>query len=73
MAGPEAHVIVGKVIVIVVLVAILASLGSALLAILRGRSRPTLKALTLRVALSVGLFVFLMIAYATGLISPHGF
>jgi hypothetical protein len=63
---------VGKVIVIVVLIAILASLGSALVAILRGRSGLTLQALTLRVALSMGLFVFLMIAYATGLISPHG-
>ncbi len=62
----------GKVIVIVVLVAILASLGSALVAILRGRSGLTLRALTLRVALSIGLFVFLMIAYATGLILPHG-
>lgn len=62
----------GKVIVIVVLIAILASLGSALVAILRGRSGLTLQALTLRVALSMGLFVFLMIAYATGLISPHG-
>jgi len=63
---------VGKVIVIVVLITILASLGSALVAMLRGRSGLTLKALTLRVALSIGLFVFLMIAYATGLISPHG-
>jgi len=63
---------VGKVIVIVVLITILASLGSALVAMLRGRSGLTLKALTLRVALSISLFVFLMIAYATGLISPHG-
>lgn len=62
----------GKVIVIVVLITILASLGSALVAMLRGRSGLTLKALTLRVALSISLFVFLMIAYATGLISPHG-
>lgn len=66
------NIIVGKVIVIVVLIAILASLGSALVAILHGRSGLTLQALTLRVALSIGLFVFLMIAYATGLISPHG-
>ena len=62
----------GKVIVIVVLITILASLGSALVAMLRGRSGLTLQALTLRVALSIGLFVFLMIAYATGVISPHG-
>ncbi len=60
-----------KVIVIVVLIAILASLGSALVAMLHGRSGLTLHALILRVALSIGLFVFLMIAYATGLISPH--
>jgi len=63
---------VGKVIVIVVLIAILASLGSALVAILRGRSGLTMQALTLRIALSIGLFAFLMIAYVTGLISPHG-
>ncbi|MGH8574263.1 MAG: DUF2909 domain-containing protein [Gammaproteobacteria bacterium] len=62
----------GKVIVIVALIAILASLGSALVAMLRGRSGLTLQALTLRVALSIGLFVFLVIAYAIGLISPHG-
>jgi len=62
----------GKVIVIVVLITILASLGSALVAMLRGRSGLTLQALTLRVALSIGLFVFLMITYATRLISPHG-
>lgn len=62
----------GKLIVIAALIAILASLGSALVAILRGRSAASLKALTLRVALSLGLFVFLMIAYATGLIAPHG-
>jgi len=72
VAWPEADIIVGKVIVIVVLIAILASLGSALVAILRGRSGLTLRTLTLRVALSIGLFVFLMIAYATGLIAPHG-
>jgi DUF2909 family protein len=68
----EGDIIVGRVIVIVVLIAILASLGSALVAMLRGRSGLTLQALTVRVALSIGLFVFLMIAYATGLISPHG-
>jgi hypothetical protein len=66
------NIIVGRVIVIVVLIAIFASLGSALVAMLRGRSGLTLQALTLRIALSIGLFVFLMIAYATGLISPHG-
>ncbi|MGH8864426.1 MAG: DUF2909 domain-containing protein, partial [Burkholderiales bacterium] len=32
----------------------------------------TVRALTLRVALSIGLFVLLMIAYATGWLTPHG-
>ncbi len=63
---------VGKIIVVVALVAILASLFSALFAIVRGRSTGTIRALTLRIGLSLALFVFLMIAYAMGLISPHG-
>ena len=35
-------------------------------------SDATVRALTLRVALSIGFFVLLMIAYATGLLTPHG-
>jgi hypothetical protein len=38
----------------------------------KGQSDRTIKALTLRIALSVGLFLLLLIAYATGLITPHG-
>ncbi len=63
---------VGKIVVVLTVLAILASLFSALVAMLRGRSATTVRALTLRVGLSLGLLVFLLIAYATGLISPHG-
>ncbi len=37
----------------------------------RGRSDRTLKALTWRVAISVALFVLLIIGMATGIVTPH--
>ncbi len=59
-------------IVIIFLVLILASLGSALFYLVRdkGQSDRTLRALTLRVALSVSLFVLLMLGYYLGLLKP---
>lgn len=61
-------------LVLVLFVAILASLGSALGFLLRskGDSKRMLQALTLRVGLSVLLFVLLLIAWRAGLITPHG-
>ena len=52
------------------LVLILASLGSALFFMVKGRDNPKrmAKALTVRVALSVGLFLILMTGYYFGLI-----
>ena len=52
------------------LVLIVASLGSALVFVFRDRSgsRRAMKALALRVGLSVGLFLFLMAAYYFGFI-----
>lgn len=52
------------------LVLIVASLASALVFILKGRDDPRrmAKALTIRVGLSVALFVFLMAGYYFGLI-----
>ena len=35
-------------------------------------SKKTVRALTWRIGLSVGLFVLLLLAFATGLIEPHG-
>jgi cytochrome bd-type quinol oxidase subunit 2 len=63
-----------KILVVCVLVGIVASLGSALFHLARGKgdSRKMVRALTVRVGLSVALFILLMGAWALGLISPHG-
>ena len=63
-----------KIAVVVILLVILGSLGSALVFMIRdqGRGHRTAKALTVRISLSIGLFLLLMIAYAAGLIEPHG-
>ena len=54
------------------LIAIVASLGSAAVFMVRGRgdSRRMAKALAWRVGLSVTLFLLLVIGYALGLIQP---
>ena len=51
-----------RYLVLVILVLIVASLGSALLYVVRDRSgsKRALKALRLRIGLSMGLFLFLM-------------
>lgn len=61
-----------KIIIILMLLAVLSCLGAALVSLLRGQTGRTVKALTLRIALSFGLFILLMITFATGLITPHG-
>ena len=63
-----------KVVIIVVFIGIIASLASGLYYLVndRGDSRRTLRALTFRIGLSVGLFAFLMLLIAMGLIEPHG-
>ncbi len=63
-----------KVFVLIVLGAIVASLASGLVYLNRdqGGSRRTVRALTVRVSLSVALFVLLYIAYFAGWIQPHG-
>ncbi|HEB59641.1 MAG TPA: twin transmembrane helix small protein [Gammaproteobacteria bacterium] len=63
-----------KTLVLVALLAIVASLGIAMFTLVRdkGKSDRVLKALTVRIGLSVALFVALMAAYAAGLITPHG-
>ncbi len=67
-----------RILIIVVLVAILVSLGFGLFHLSRGsrnpeeESRKLARALTVRIALSVILFVLLMVAWRMGLISPHG-
>lgn len=66
--------IIIRLLVLVVLLAILVSLGSALFHLSRkaGDPRKMARDLTIRIALSVALFVLLMLAWRFGLISPHG-
>jgi hypothetical protein len=63
-----------KVLIVVVLLGIVLSLGSALFHLSRGKGDPKkmVRALTIRVGLSVALFILLMLAWYNGLISPHG-
>ena len=63
-----------RVIVILVLLAIVWSLGTALFHLSRpgGDSKKMVRALTLRVGLSLFLFLLLMLAWRAGLIEPHG-
>jgi hypothetical protein len=62
------------IIVVCLLVAIILSLANALyhLSSGRGDSGKMLRALTVRVALSLVLFALLMIAWRVGLITPRG-
>lgn len=63
-----------KLFIIVVLLLIVGSLFSALFFLIKdkGQGRRTARALTLRIGLSIGLFLLLMLGYYTGLIGqPH--
>jgi hypothetical protein len=60
------------VIAVAFFVAMLAALGFAVYAFRRERSDSLLRALTIRVGLSVLFFVLLMLAWWAGLIKPHG-
>jgi ABC-type cobalamin transport system permease subunit len=63
-----------KVLIVIVLLAILASLASGFFYIVhdKGRSQRAVKALTWRISLSLGLFILLMVGYALGIVKPHG-
>jgi hypothetical protein len=64
----------GKIMVVAIFIAILASLGSALVFLIRDRggSTRTAKALTARIGISIGLFALLFVLWWLGLITPHG-
>ncbi len=63
-------------VVLLMLLGIVASLGSALYHLTRGTgqedSRKMVRALSIRVGLSLALFFLLMLAWYAGLITPHG-
>lgn len=63
-----------KIAVLTILVAIVISLASGMLFLIKdkGQTQRTAKALTVRIALSVSLFALLMLGIATGHIKPHG-
>jgi apolipoprotein N-acyltransferase len=63
-----------KILVLACLIAIVLSLGSSLYYLVndKGESKKMVKALTIRVALSVVLFILLLIAWSQGMIEPHG-
>ena len=63
-----------KLLVVLMLVGIVVSLGSALFQLSRGTgdSGKMLRALTWRISLSVVLFLLLLVAYFLGWIRPHG-
>lgn len=63
-----------KFLIIVMLLGIVASLGHALFTMSSGPtdSNRMVQALTVRISLSVGLFVLLLIGWYFGLITPHG-
>lgn len=63
-----------KIIIILFLLVIVGSLASALFYLVRdkGGSDRTVKALTIRVGLSVGLFLLLLLGYYLGLIPKQG-
>ena len=63
-----------KSLIVLVLIAILISLFSGMVFLVKdnGQSKRTVTALTVRIVLSVALFILLIVAFATGLIQPHG-
>ena len=65
-----------KVLIILALLAIIASLGFALHYLYKDRgaahSSRTVKALTTRISLSLVLFALLILLYKAGVLHPHG-
>jgi len=63
-----------KFLIVATLAAIVASLGTGLFHLVKdeGKSNRMVNALTVRIGLSVLLFILLFIAWKGGLIQPHG-
>ena len=63
-----------KISIVIVLLFIIFSLGAALFAFVKKDrdSDSMLKALTYRIALSIGLLILMMLGAQFGLIAPHG-
>ncbi len=63
-----------KIIVVLLFITVLVSLSSGLVFMVKdkGQTHRSVKALTLRIGLSIFAFILLMGAYYAGLIQPHG-
>lgn len=63
-----------KILIILIFAGILLSLSSGMVYLVKdkGQSKRTLKALTLRIGLSVFAFALLMVGHYAGWIQPHG-
>lgn len=68
------HITGPDIFILVILLIIVASLFSGMYYMLhdRGQSTRAVKALTVRIAISLILFAILMIGYWTGWLHPHG-
>jgi hypothetical protein len=63
-----------KIFIIIVMLVIIGALVSSLIFLVRdeGKTQRTVKALTLRIGLSIALFLFLFVAFYFHWITPHG-
>ncbi len=63
-----------KIIVLLLLVLIVISLGAGMFSLIKdgGKTNRTVKFLTIRIILSVALFILLGMAFFFGWIQPHG-
>jgi hypothetical protein len=64
-----------RLIIVIAFIGILAALGSALVFLVRdrGSTNRTVNALTVRISLSVALFLFILFSYWMGWIEPRSY
>ena len=73
LAGNHSRFAFMKIIVVIILLVILGSMASALVFLIKdgGKTRRTVQALTMRISLSVALFLFLLFGYYMGWFVPN--
>ena len=64
-----------RIVIVIALIGILFSLGSALFYLIRdkGTTNRTVNALTIRVGISIALFLFILFSYWMGWIEPRSY
>jgi hypothetical protein len=63
-----------KILILILLALVLISLGAGMFSLIkdRGETNRTVKFLTIRIVLSIALFVLLVVSFMMGWIQPHG-